>query len=331
MTLSVKPERFKFAPELTEGIAGKRVLITGSGKDGGLGQAFALACGLNGAESVGVHFFRSYNDGLETVDMIEEHGGSAFPLQADVTNTSDLWASRTYVINRMGGKPPNVLICNSGLSETGYVLGRPPRPVEDEPPARRRARARRAFVDNLEESTRVVNTKMDGFLYMTHLWAGEALHFSEPLQIIYISSRQAVDPGAGVPGYVLANFGVLSLPKILRKNLGRKSSLVRAFSVAYPFVRTGMTDQYADNEKVFGRWQPRMLETSEASLALISLLGRPPEELDDRVFQLNVDPGQAAGGIDVTWSEIELEPQESKLPWSFEAPLQFGDAGRDRD
>ncbi|RUM38070.1 MAG: hypothetical protein DSY58_02785, partial [Desulfobulbus sp.] len=70
---------------------------------------------------------------------------------------------------------------------------------------------------------------------------------------------QAVDPGAGVPGYVLANFGVLALPQILKINLGRKSEIVSAFSVAYPFVRTTMTDAYAENEKVFGRWQPRML------------------------------------------------------------------------
>ena len=33
---------------------GKRALISGAGKDGGLGQSFALAAGLNGAESVAV-------------------------------------------------------------------------------------------------------------------------------------------------------------------------------------------------------------------------------------------------------------------------------------
>jgi NAD(P)-dependent dehydrogenase (short-subunit alcohol dehydrogenase family) len=187
----------------------------------------------------------------------------------------------------------------------------------------RRARVRQAFVNNLRDSTAVMNTKLDGFLYMTHLWAGEAIHFNEALQIVYISSRQAVDPGSGVPGYVLANFGVLALPRILRTNLGRRADVVRAFSVAYPFVRTGMTEAYAESPKVFGRYQPRMLETHEAAQALLQLLSRPGDELDDRIFQLNVTSGPAVGGptVHLTWSEIELRPVEAKLPWSAEQPL----------
>ena len=36
----------------------------------------------------------------------------------------DLWAMRSYVIEQMGGLPPNLLICNSGLTESGYPFGR---------------------------------------------------------------------------------------------------------------------------------------------------------------------------------------------------------------
>ncbi len=323
MALRVDPETFKVSAALAVGIGGKRVLITGAGKDGGIGQALALACGVNGAASVGVHFHSSYADGLDTVDAINRAGGNAFPVQADVTNSSDVWSIRTYVIRKMDGLPPNVLICNSGLSERGYLLGIAPKSIEGESAAMRRARVRQAFVSNLRDSTAVINTKLDGFLYMTHLWAGEAIHFNEPLQIVYLSSRQAIDPGPGVSGYVLANFGVLALPRILRTNLGRRADLVRAFSVAYPFVRTGMTEAYAESPKVYGRWQPRMLETHEAAQALLQLLSRPGEELDDRVFQLNVTSGPARGGptIHLNWSEIELRPVEAKLAWSVDQPL----------
>jgi 3-oxoacyl-[acyl-carrier protein] reductase len=314
-------ELFHFSSDLTKGVAGKRVLITGAGKHGGLGQAFAAAAGLNKAAAVGVHFFRSYNDGLETVEAINSAGGNAFPVQADVTNTSDVWSIRSYVIDKMGGAPPNLLICNSGLSESGYLLGRPPRQIEGESAALRRARARQAFVDNLNDSTSVINTKIDGFLYMTHLWAGEALHYNEPLQIVYVSSRQAVDPGAGVPGYVLANFGVLALPEILRINLGKKSDLVSSLSVAYPFVRTGMTDAYATNPKVFGRWQPRMLETHEAALCLMQLLSQPTDVLNNKIFQLNV--GGEAEKMNTTWAQVILEPNTSTASWSHDNPLTF--------
>jgi 3-oxoacyl-[acyl-carrier protein] reductase len=319
-------DAFRFSPEITKGIEGKRVLITGAGT--GLGRGFALACGLNRAASVGVHFHSSYTEGLETVEAINQAGGNAFPVQADVTNTSDVWSIRSYVIRKMGSLPPNLLICNSGLSERGYLLGMPPKSIEGEAPAMRRSRARQAFVHNLHDSKAVIDTKMDGFLYMTHLWAGEAIHFNEPLQIVYVSSRQAVDPGAGVPGYVLANFGVLMLPKILRINLGKRADLVRAFSVAYPFVRTGMTQAHAENPKVFGRWQPRMLETREAAQALLQLLARPAEELEDRIYQLKV-AADGQRGIQVTWSQVEMRPEETALAWSdthpIEGPLQVGE------
>ncbi|HZP45454.1 MAG TPA: SDR family NAD(P)-dependent oxidoreductase [Candidatus Binataceae bacterium] len=124
MSFSVDPGKFRFTDALAAGVAGRRVLITGAGKDGGLGQAFALAAGLNGAASVAVHFHSSYADGFDLVEALRKAGVNAFPVQADVTNLGDLWATRSYVIEQMGGKPPNLLICNSGLTEKGYTLGR---------------------------------------------------------------------------------------------------------------------------------------------------------------------------------------------------------------
>ncbi|HEV8717112.1 MAG TPA: SDR family NAD(P)-dependent oxidoreductase, partial [Candidatus Binatia bacterium] len=254
MACSVQLNKFHFGEELRKGIAGKRVLITGAGKDGGLGQAFALAAGLNGAAAVGVHFHRSYVDGFDLVQALRNEGVNAFPVQADVTNMGDLWATRSYVIEQMGGLPPNLLICNSGLTEKGYSFGRALREIENEPRALRRARVRQHFIDNLEESRLVLDTKIDGFLAITHLWAGEAVYHEEPLQLIYVSSRQAIDPGGAVPGYVISNWAVLQLPKVLAVNLGRSAKLVTASSILLPFVRTGMTDEYAENPKVFGRW-----------------------------------------------------------------------------
>ncbi len=65
MAFTVESDKFRFKPELRSGVAGKRVLITGAGKDRGLGQAFALAAGLNGAAKVGVHFHSSYVDAFD--------------------------------------------------------------------------------------------------------------------------------------------------------------------------------------------------------------------------------------------------------------------------
>src|SRR5262245_3027701 len=288
MAFSVQTKRFRFGEELRHGVTGKRVLITGAGRDGGLGQAFALAAGLNGAAAVGVHFHRSYVDGFDLVHALRNQGINAFPVQADVTNMGDLWATRSYVIEQMGGLPPNLLICNSGLTEKGYSYGRALREIEHEPRALRRARVRQHFIDNLEESRLVLDTKIDGFLAMTHLWAGEAVYHQEPLQLLYVSSRQAIDPAMSVPGYSFSNWSVLQLPKGLAVTLGRSAPLVSAFSILLPFVRTTMTEEYANNPKVFGRWQPRMLETYEAAQAFLQLLTRPQQELDQGLFELLV-------------------------------------------
>jgi NAD(P)-dependent dehydrogenase (short-subunit alcohol dehydrogenase family) len=324
MAFTAPTDKFRFEENLAAGVVGKRVLITGSGKDGGIGQAFALAAGLNGAASVCVHFHRSYTDGFDLVNALNEQGVPAFPLQADVTNSGDLWATRSYVIEQMGGLPPDLVICNSGLTEKGYSFGRAGRAVEGESPAMRRARIRQAFIDNLEESRQVIDTKVDGFLAMTHLWASEALHANTPLRIVYVSSRQAIDPGASVPGYAISNWAVLQLPKVLSVNLGKSADMVSACSVMYPFVRTGMTDEYADNAKVFGRWQPRMLEPFEAAQSFLQLLAQPAAETNHGMYELNVLPGATdSDDITVAWTQIQLNPTETALPWSSETPLHY--------
>ncbi|MGD9601120.1 MAG: SDR family NAD(P)-dependent oxidoreductase [Gammaproteobacteria bacterium] len=312
MAFTADMAQFRF-PDMRTTFADKRVLITGSGKDGGIGQALALAAAANGAAAVGVHFHSSYRDGFDLVEAIRQHGGSAFALQADVTNTRDLWASRSYVIEQMGNKGPDIIICNSGLTEKGYRFGRALPEIEGEGRAERRARVRRDFIENLAESSLVMSTKIEGFVSMTHLWAGEALYHKQPLQLVYISSMQALEPGVSVPGYVVANWAVLKLPEVLKVNLGKAADMVSACSLMLPFIRTGMTEEYADNPKVFGRWQPRMLEPFEAARSVTQLLGRPAQELNLGNFKLGV--GGTAEALDLKWSRVNINVSEEALSW----------------
>lgn len=321
MSYTAPTDAFRF-DRYREAVAGKRVLITGAGKDRGIGQAFALSAGLNGASSVGVHFHRSYEDGFDLVNQLRGEGVNAFPVQADVTNLRDLWATRSYVIEQMGGLPPNLLICNSGLTESGYSFGRALREEPEEPSAVRRARVRQHFLDSLDESRLVLDTKIDGFLASTHLWAGEAVYHREPIQIVYISSRQAIDPGPAVPGYAISNWAVLQLPHVLKVNLGKSADLVQSFSLMFPFIRTGMTDQYADNERVFGRWQSRMLEPSEMAEAFMALLDQPAEQTDGGMFELMVENGDQ-DKVEVAWQQVKFNLEEQKLDWSYQDPLRF--------
>jgi short-subunit dehydrogenase len=180
---------------------------------------------------------------------------------------------------------------------------------------------RQHFIDNLEQSRIVLDTKIDGFLAATHLWAGEAVYHQEFLQIVYVSSRMAIDPGPTVPGYAISNWGVLKLPKVLAINLGRNARFVSAMCILPPFIRTGMTEEYLDNPEVFGRWQPRMLETYEAGKAFMQLISRPQAELDQGIFELMVDG--SATDIGLSWKRVHVDLREESLPWSADKVLRF--------
>ncbi len=314
MGFTANYEDFRFAPDCAPAFAGKRVFITGSGKDRGIGQALALAAAANGAASVGVHFHSSYRDGFDLVAALRARGAQAFAVQADVTSTKDLWASRSYIIEQMGDRTPDLVICNSGLTEKGYRFGRALPEIEGESRAERRARVRQEFMSNLAESQLVMSTKIDGFFALTHLWAGEAVYHNQPLQLLYISSMQALEPGAAVPGYAVANWAVLRLPEVLRVNLGRSAEMVSAASLMLPFIRTGMTEEYAENQKVFGRWQPRMLEPHEAARSIAELLCRTAAEINLGNFKL-VASGSAEH-MSLAWRQVKLEAVDSPLAWS---------------
>jgi hypothetical protein len=75
-----------------------------------------------------------------------------------------------------------------------------------------------------------------------------------------------------------------------------------------------MTDEYAENAAVWGRWQPRMLETDETAAAFMRLLARPQAELDQGSFELIVDGD--ARSIRLSWKKVHLDLREESLEWS---------------
>ena len=88
--------------------------------------------------------------------------------------------------------------------------------------AERRARVRQHFIDNLEESRLVLDTKIDGFLAMTHLWAGEAVYHERAA-----ADRLHLVPPGDRPGRERARLRhrelgrARSCPQVLSVNLGQ--------------------------------------------------------------------------------------------------------------
>ena len=96
-------------------------------------------------------------------------------------------------------------------------------------------------------------------------------------------------------------------------------------SVLFPFIRTGMTNEYAENERVFGRWQPRMLETHECATAFAQLLARPTGETDLGCSSSSSTRSTRATltGSDFSGNRVRLDVTEHDLDWSQHGALEY--------
>ena len=91
-------------------LAGKIALVTGSGT--GIGQGIAAEFGKRGVK-VAVHYNTSDSGAKETVRRIEEAGGEALLVQANVANRSEIERMVNQVVQTFGGI--DILVNNAAL------------------------------------------------------------------------------------------------------------------------------------------------------------------------------------------------------------------------
>ena len=97
--------------------AGKRVLITGSGR--GLGRQFAVDFAAAGARVV-VNYSRSAAAAEAVVGEIAAAGGEVFAVAADIARSDQVAAMFEEIAQRLGGL--DILVNNAGLSRDGPLL-----------------------------------------------------------------------------------------------------------------------------------------------------------------------------------------------------------------
>ncbi|MFC7305671.1 SDR family NAD(P)-dependent oxidoreductase [Streptomyces monticola] len=95
---------------------GKSVLVTGGGS--GLGRAIALSFAGEGAHVVVAG--RGEGPLKETVGLIEERGGSAFAVTADVSRAEEIEAAVRAAVDRFGAL--DVAVNNAGVLRAGAPL-----------------------------------------------------------------------------------------------------------------------------------------------------------------------------------------------------------------
>jgi 3-oxoacyl-[acyl-carrier protein] reductase len=94
-------------------LANKVAIVTGAGR--GIGQRIAEELAANGAQVV-INYGHSKHSAEETVQRIEQNGGQALAVQADVSKIADLQALFQAAIERFGHI--DILVNNAGVMTT---------------------------------------------------------------------------------------------------------------------------------------------------------------------------------------------------------------------
>ena len=101
-------------------LSGKVAVVTGGGT--GIGKAISLALARDGA-SVIVDYFGSEKPASDVVDEIQNFGGNAYAVAADVSNEEEVANLTGTAIKRFGGI--DVLINNAGIEHKQAFLETP--------------------------------------------------------------------------------------------------------------------------------------------------------------------------------------------------------------
>jgi 3-oxoacyl-[acyl-carrier protein] reductase len=194
---------------------GKTVLVTGGAS--GIGRAASLAFGRAGAK-VALTYVTSEGEAGEVAAAIEESGGEALPLKADLTDPDAVENAFAAVVSRFGGL--DVLFANAG----GLI-------------ARKRC---------VEATLAFWNEAMALNLTSTFLCCQAALRHMEGRRsgaIVTMSSLAAFDGGGpGASHYAASKGAIVTYTRALAKEVGPLG--IRVNGVAPGLIATRFHDRF---------------------------------------------------------------------------------------
>ncbi|WP_027408167.1 3-oxoacyl-[acyl-carrier-protein] reductase [Anoxybacteroides tepidamans] len=197
-------------------LQGKVALVTGASR--GIGRAIALELARQGAK-VAVNYAGSEAKAKEVVEAIEQMGGEAFAIQADVSNAEAVDRMVKEVMERF--ERVDILVNNAGVTRDNLLM----RMKE-------------------EEWDEVINTNLKGVFHCTKAVTRPMMK-QRYGRIVNIASVVGVMGNPGQANYVAAKAGVIGLTKTAAKELASRGITVNA--VAPGFITTDMTDRLAED------------------------------------------------------------------------------------
>ena len=198
-------------------LAGQTALVTGASR--GIGRAVALELAGAGA-TVAVNYASSSGAAEEVVAQISAAGGSAYALQADVSQEEQVERLMAAVLERSGSL--DVLVNNAGITRDGLLMRM-----------------------KTEDWQAVLELNLSGVFLCTRAITRTMLKQKRG-RIINITSVVGLMGNAGQANYAAAKAGVIGFTRSTARELASRGITVNA--VAPGFIATDMTKDLKADE-----------------------------------------------------------------------------------
>ena len=207
----------KLMPENLQHLKDKVAIVTGGSR--GIGRAAALALAAQGAKLV-VNFAHSSDAAEAVVQEIEESGGEAIALQADVSQNEAVENLIKQTLTKY--KRIDILVNNAGITQDTLLLRMKP-----------------------EQWQAVIDLNLTGVFLCTKAVSKTMLK-QRSGRIINIASVAGQMGNPGQANYSAAKAGVIGFTKTVAKEMAQRGVTVNA--VAPGFIETDMTHDLKSEE-----------------------------------------------------------------------------------
>ncbi|GAB4477741.1 MAG: 3-oxoacyl-ACP reductase FabG [Erythrobacter tepidarius] len=227
--------------------AGKTIVVTGTGKQRGLGQGILQAFADEGANCV-VSDYLIDAEAESVAEELRTRGAEVALIACDVSKVDQCRALVAQAVERFGGL--DILVNNAGI---GFKM----KPLLE--------------VDTADEWDQVIAVNLSGAFYCTQAAARAMVEAGKGGRIINIASQAAKTGFPHLPAYVSSKHGMVGLTRASALELGKHGITVNA--VCPNHVTTGLgAQQNAYFSKLLGF---ATVEDYLANMAAKNPMGRP--------------------------------------------------------
>ena len=244
-------------------VDGKAALVTGASR--GIGRAIALRLAAEGAK-VAINYAGSTDKAEAVKAEIEQNGGEAILVQADVSDSASVEAMVAKVAETFG--QIDILVNNAGITRDGLMMR-----MKD------------------EDFNAVIDTNLKGVFYCTKA-VSKLMMKKRSGRIVNMASVVGLMGNAGQTNYAAAKAGVIGFSKSAAKELASRGITVN--TVAPGFIATDMTAAMTDKAKEMtlqGIPLKRMGEAEDVARAVLFLVSDNASYITGQT--INVDGGMA--------------------------------------